>query len=86
MSPLVYLTQWIDLFLVCEDPSTKLQFFQVWLNDRATESYRLKQSGSLPRGAGPITFADMGKSSLSCSFSSDPLSLILAQIGTAQLT
>ena len=48
----------------------------MWLNDRATGSFKLKQSGTLPRGAGPITFADMGKSSLSRSSSLNPLSLI----------
>ncbi|KAG8716700.1 hypothetical protein FRC09_015339, partial [Ceratobasidium sp. 395] len=48
-----------DLFLTCHQPSTNTQSFQIWT--RADGGYTLAREGTLPNGAGPVSFADMDR-------------------------
>ncbi|KAG8681103.1 hypothetical protein FRC08_015836, partial [Ceratobasidium sp. 394] len=48
-----------DLFLTCQQPSTGRQTFQIWT--RADGGYTLAREGTLPKGAGPVSFADMDR-------------------------
>lgn len=48
-----------DVVFVCEN-GDKSQTVQIWTNQRE-EGFKLSQSFKLPTGAGPLTFADMGK-------------------------
>lgn len=51
-----------DLFLVCEGAQTGRLRYQVWVavpNEPLT--YELAQTGSLPPGTGPLSFADMNR-------------------------
>jgi hypothetical protein len=49
-----------DLFLTCQDPQTDHLTYQIWLNDPAGEGFKLGKTGPLPKGAGMVSFADMG--------------------------
>ncbi|KAG9121544.1 hypothetical protein FRC07_002449 [Ceratobasidium sp. 392] len=48
-----------DLFLTCQQPSTNTRSFQIWT--RANDGYTLSREGTLPKGAGPVSFADMDR-------------------------
>ncbi|KAG8784926.1 hypothetical protein FRC12_018139 [Ceratobasidium sp. 428] len=48
-----------DLFLTCQQPSTNTQSFQIWT--RADGGYTLAREGTLPNGAGSVSFADMDR-------------------------
>lgn len=48
-----------DLFLTCREPSTSTQSFQIWT--RVGGGYIFAREGVLPRGAGPVSFADMDR-------------------------
>ncbi|KAG8790454.1 hypothetical protein FRC12_011834 [Ceratobasidium sp. 428] len=48
-----------DLFLTCHQPTTNTQSFQIWT--RADGGYTLAREGTLPQGAGPVSFADMDR-------------------------
>ncbi|KAG8719560.1 hypothetical protein FRC09_010950 [Ceratobasidium sp. 395] len=48
-----------DLFLTCQQPTTNTQSFQIWT--RADGGYTLAREGTLPQGAGPVSFADMDR-------------------------
>jgi hypothetical protein len=55
-----------DIFLHCKDAYTGDATYQIWLN-RKEKGYVLAKEGRLPKGAGQVTFADMGQLSL-CRF------------------
>jgi integrin alpha FG-GAP repeat containing protein 1 len=50
-----------DLVLHCEGDSASMSRIQIWLN-RGSEGYELSRTYELPRGSGPLTFADMSAS------------------------
>lgn len=47
-----------DLFILCAPDSSGIQSYQVWINEK-DQGFRLARTDSLPKGAGPISFADM---------------------------
>lgn len=50
----------LDLFLVCQDSQDSSRLtYQIWINSKSA-GFKLSQTGSLPPGAGQISFADMG--------------------------
>jgi hypothetical protein len=52
----------LDLFLTCQEPNLNHQTFQIWTRSPGAQGgYTLAREGSLPKGAGPVSFADMGK-------------------------
>lgn len=59
-SPLSLFFSAADLFMVCKTAQPDQLSYQIWLNDKSG-TFRYSQGGLLPQGAGPITFADMGK-------------------------
>jgi hypothetical protein len=50
-----------DVFLTCVDPhdSSRLTY-QIWLNKKI-DGFKLAWEGRFPKGAGPVSFADMGE-------------------------
>ncbi len=49
-----------DLVLHCDTASNSKQSVQIWLN-RGKAGYVFGRSYDLPKGSGPLSFADMGK-------------------------
>jgi integrin alpha FG-GAP repeat containing protein 1 len=50
-----------DLFLTCKDPtSPDKTTYQIWLNDPEGGGYTLAREGTMPKGSGLVSFADMG--------------------------
>ncbi|KAK9767766.1 hypothetical protein K7432_002149 [Basidiobolus ranarum] len=47
-----------DLFVTCKDTDSGPTLFQVWTNNKNGQ-FKLGQQGTLPDGAGPVSFADM---------------------------
>lgn len=47
-----------DLVLHCQGETASRSSIQIWLN-RGAAGYELSRTLELPRGAGPLTFADM---------------------------
>lgn len=58
-----------DLVLHCLKPKSTTHSIQVWLN-RGVAGYKLAQTHDLPKGSGPLTFADMSKPTSSISIES----------------
>lgn len=56
-----------DIFLHCTDNYSGDSSFQIWLNKKE-KGYVLAKEGRLPKGAGQITFADMGEQTISSPF------------------
>lgn len=50
----------VDLVLHCSDTRSTRQSIQIWLN-RGSAGYVLARSYDLPKGSGPLSFADMGE-------------------------
>ncbi|WVR07022.1 hypothetical protein IAU60_004061 [Kwoniella sp. DSM 27419] len=49
-----------DLVLHCAEPKSKRHSIQIWRNG-GTSGYELSRSYDLPRGSGPLSFADMNR-------------------------
>ena len=49
-----------DLVLHCQGETASRSSIQIWLN-RGAAGYELSRTLELPRGAGPLTFADMSE-------------------------
>ncbi|KAI9596507.1 hypothetical protein BDF19DRAFT_437639 [Syncephalis fuscata] len=47
-----------DLFVTCEDKSTDSPTYQIWINHKS-DGFQLARNGTLPKGAGPVSFADI---------------------------
>jgi hypothetical protein len=52
-----------DLVLHCRKPKSTIHTIQIWLN-RGAAGYKLAQTYDLPKGSGPLSFADMSESHL----------------------
>lgn len=65
-----------DLVLHCSKSKSAGQSIQIWIN-KGDKGYQLAQTYDLPKGAGPLTFADMSELDLPCQ------TLCLADIQTA---
>lgn len=49
-----------DLILHCAESKSGMGSIQIWLN-RGEEGYELGKTIELPKGAGPLSFADMSE-------------------------
>lgn len=49
-----------DLVLHCASPKSTRQYIQIWLN-KGQDGYVLERTFDLPKGSGPLSFADMGE-------------------------
>ena len=55
-----HLNFYADLFVTCsEKEGDASSSYQVWVNEKS-RGFRLQHEGPLPKGAGPISFADIG--------------------------
>lgn len=50
----------VDLVLHCQGARSNQRSIQIWLN-KGVNGYTLSKSYDLPKGSGPISFADMGE-------------------------
>ncbi|KAF8602747.1 hypothetical protein BDV93DRAFT_494396 [Ceratobasidium sp. AG-I] len=51
-----------DIFLTCQEPGLSHQTFQIWTRSPGAEAkYTLAREGAFPKGAGPVSFADMDR-------------------------
>ncbi|RKP26277.1 hypothetical protein SYNPS1DRAFT_28023 [Syncephalis pseudoplumigaleata] len=48
-----------DLFLTCESNATGMATYQIWTNNKS-DGFALAREGNLPKGAGAVSFADIG--------------------------
>lgn len=52
-----------DIFLQCSNPYSRESTYQIWTNNQAG-GFVLAREGELPKGAGAVSFADVGASAL----------------------
>jgi hypothetical protein len=60
-SPVGHMLMGADLVLHCTRPRSSHHSIQIWTN-RGPDGFALARSYDLPRGSGPLTFADMSES------------------------